>query len=136
MFNIDVCLNIPNIKKNLVNSLMLVTALNPHIGYDNAAKIAKLNRKITAVLLSCPLRSGLRDLNCTPITSLSQINEIKKTKVISTCHKLFKRLGSFSPRYVRIYGNSDQPNPALVGMINDTFFSSANLVLSTQNCIS
>ena len=30
-----------NIKKNLENSLMLVTALNPHIGYDNAAKIAK-----------------------------------------------------------------------------------------------
>ena len=25
----------------LHNSLMLVTALNPHIGYDNAAKIAK-----------------------------------------------------------------------------------------------
>ncbi len=30
-----------NIEKNLINSLMLVTALNPHIGYDNAAKIAK-----------------------------------------------------------------------------------------------
>jgi len=30
-----------NIKKNLENSLMLVTALNTHIGYDNAAKIAK-----------------------------------------------------------------------------------------------
>ncbi len=30
-----------NIEKNLTNSLMLVTALNPHIGYDNAAKIAK-----------------------------------------------------------------------------------------------
>lgn len=29
------------IKKNLENSLMLVTALNPHIGYENAAKIAK-----------------------------------------------------------------------------------------------
>ena len=29
------------IKKHLENSLMLVTALNPHIGYDNAAKIAK-----------------------------------------------------------------------------------------------
>ncbi len=29
------------IEKNLNNSLMLVTALNPHIGYDNAAKIAK-----------------------------------------------------------------------------------------------
>ena len=34
----------PNEKKiheNLYNSLMLVTALNPHIGYDNASKIAK-----------------------------------------------------------------------------------------------
>jgi len=30
-----------NIKKNLDNSLMLVTALNPHIGYDNAAKVSK-----------------------------------------------------------------------------------------------
>ncbi|CAN5332335.1 class II fumarate hydratase [soil metagenome] len=30
------------INKNLYGSLMLVTALNPHIGYDNAAKIAKL----------------------------------------------------------------------------------------------
>ena len=29
------------IQKHLTNSLMLVTALNPHIGYDNAAKIAK-----------------------------------------------------------------------------------------------
>ena len=33
--------NKENIKKNLNNSLMLVTALNTHIGYDNAAKIAK-----------------------------------------------------------------------------------------------
>ena len=33
--------NYPEIKKNLENSLMLVTALNTHIGYDNAAKIAK-----------------------------------------------------------------------------------------------
>ena len=30
-----------NIKKHLDDSLMLVTALNPHIGYDNAAKVAK-----------------------------------------------------------------------------------------------
>ena len=29
------------IKKHLDNSLMLVTALNEHIGYDNAARIAK-----------------------------------------------------------------------------------------------
>jgi fumarate hydratase class II len=33
--------NTQQIKKHLDNSLMLVTALNPHIGYDNAAKIAK-----------------------------------------------------------------------------------------------
>jgi len=33
--------NMLNIKKNLENSLMLVTALNPHVGYDNSAKIAK-----------------------------------------------------------------------------------------------
>ncbi|MBV6420219.1 MAG: Fumarate hydratase class II [Ignavibacteriaceae bacterium] len=33
--------NTGNIKKHLENSLMLVTALNPHIGYDNAAKAAK-----------------------------------------------------------------------------------------------
>ena len=33
--------NYDGIKKHLENSLMLVTALNPHIGYENAAKIAK-----------------------------------------------------------------------------------------------
>jgi len=41
--------NIENIKLNLERSLMLVTCLNPHIGYDNAAKIAKTayNENIT-----------------------------------------------------------------------------------------
>src|SRR5262249_23928906 len=33
--------NLPRIKANVDRSLMLVTALNPHIGYDNAARIAK-----------------------------------------------------------------------------------------------
>lgn len=33
--------NLPVIKQHLENSLMLVTALNTHIGYENAAKIAK-----------------------------------------------------------------------------------------------
>jgi fumarate hydratase class II len=37
--------NKSNIKKHLENSLMLVTALNPHIGYDNAAKVAKKAHK-------------------------------------------------------------------------------------------
>ena len=43
---VDNCLkdlkpNKKRINQNLINSLMLVTALNEHIGYDNAAKIAK-----------------------------------------------------------------------------------------------
>ncbi len=33
--------NADRIRENVERSLMLVTALNPHIGYDNAAKIAK-----------------------------------------------------------------------------------------------
>ena len=33
--------NLDRIDKNLRNSLMLVTALEPHIGYDKAAKVAK-----------------------------------------------------------------------------------------------
>ena len=37
--------NLPRITEHLNNSLMLVTALNPHIGYDNAAKVAKLAHK-------------------------------------------------------------------------------------------
>ena len=33
--------NTEKMKANLNNSLMLVTALNPYIGYENAAKVAK-----------------------------------------------------------------------------------------------
>ena len=33
--------NVEKIKFNLYNSLMLVTALNPHIGYDKAAEVSK-----------------------------------------------------------------------------------------------
>jgi fumarate hydratase class II len=34
--------NLQNIDRNLANSLMLITALNPHIGYEKSAEIAKL----------------------------------------------------------------------------------------------
>ena len=37
--------NFERIKELLDKSLMLVTALNPHIGYENAAKIAKTAHK-------------------------------------------------------------------------------------------
>lgn len=48
-----------NIKAHLRNSLMLVTALNPHIGYDNAAKIAKKAHLENLTLKQSALESGL-----------------------------------------------------------------------------
>jgi len=47
------------IKELLDNSLMLVTALAPHIGYDNAAKIAKAALKNKTTLKHEALKSGL-----------------------------------------------------------------------------
>lgn len=51
--------NHPRIKENLEKSLMLVTALNPHIGYDNAAKIAKKAHKEGTTLKQATLALGL-----------------------------------------------------------------------------
>ena len=47
------------IKSLLDNSLMLVTALSPKIGYDNAAKIAKLAHKNGTTLKEEAVKSGL-----------------------------------------------------------------------------
>ena len=47
------------IKEHLDNSLMLVTALAPKIGYDNAAKIAKNALKNKTTLKTEALKSGL-----------------------------------------------------------------------------
>ena len=52
---------VPNearIKQSLQNSLMLVTALNPHIGYDKAAAIAKKAYKEHKTLLEAALELG------------------------------------------------------------------------------
>ncbi len=51
--------NYPVIKKHLENSLMLVTALNPHIGYENAAKIAKTAHKENKTLREAAIGLGL-----------------------------------------------------------------------------
>ncbi|WHF26391.1 class II fumarate hydratase [Bacillus altitudinis] len=51
--------NLETINKNLNNSLMLVTALNPHIGYENAAKIAKLAHKEGLTLKEAALQLEL-----------------------------------------------------------------------------
>ena len=48
-----------NIKKHLDNSLMLVTSLNPHIGYDNAAKVAKKAHKENTTLKQAAMELGL-----------------------------------------------------------------------------
>ena len=47
------------IKKFLENSLMLITALAPHIGYDNSAKIAKSALKNNTTLKEEALKTGL-----------------------------------------------------------------------------
>jgi fumarate hydratase class II len=61
---IDQCLvgieaNRERITQLLEQSLMLVTALNPYIGYDNAAKIAKKAHKEGTTLKAAAIASGL-----------------------------------------------------------------------------
>lgn len=51
--------NYEGIKKHVDNSLMLVTALNPHIGYENAAKIAKKAHQENTSLREAALALGL-----------------------------------------------------------------------------
>jgi fumarate hydratase, class II len=51
--------NHERIHENLARSLMLVTALNPHIGYDNAAKIAKKAHQDGTTLKDAALALGL-----------------------------------------------------------------------------
>lgn len=50
--------NRETIEKILNESLMLVTALNPHIGYDKAAAIAKTAHKEGSTLKEAALKLG------------------------------------------------------------------------------
>ncbi|MFT5915627.1 MAG: fumarate hydratase class II [Flammeovirgaceae bacterium] len=69
--------NQENIKENLENSLMLVTALNTKIGYDNAAKIAKKAHKEGTTL-----RKAAIDLN---LLTSEQFDEwVKPEKMIGS----------------------------------------------------
>ena len=47
------------IKEQLENSLMLVTALTPKVGYDNATKIAQKAHKNGTTLKQETIKSGL-----------------------------------------------------------------------------
>ena len=51
--------NKERIEEHLRNSLMLVTALNPHIGYDNAAKVAKKAHEDGSTLKEAAMDLGL-----------------------------------------------------------------------------
>lgn len=51
--------NLPVIKQHMENSLMLVTSLNTHIGYENAAKIAKKAHKENKTLREAAIELGL-----------------------------------------------------------------------------
>lgn len=51
--------NLPVIKRHMENSLMLVTSLNTHIGYENAAKIAKKAHKENKTLREAAVELGL-----------------------------------------------------------------------------
>ena len=51
--------NLSIIKQHMENSLMLVTSLNTHIGYENAAKIAKTAHKENKTLREAAIELGL-----------------------------------------------------------------------------
>ncbi|AJO23884.1 class II fumarate hydratase [Weizmannia coagulans] len=50
--------NVETIRENVNRSLMLVTALNPHIGYEKAAQIAKLAFKEGTTLKEAAIKTG------------------------------------------------------------------------------
>merc|ERR1739838_742843 len=53
-----ITVNRDRVDKLLHESLMLVTALNPHIGYDKAAKIAKTAHKEGSTLMAMSIKLG------------------------------------------------------------------------------
>lgn len=54
-----ITVNKEKLKENIRKSLMLVTALNPHIGYDHAAKVAKLALSADISLKAAALQLNL-----------------------------------------------------------------------------
>ena len=69
--------NEPIVKKHMENSLMLVTALNPYIGYENAATIAKKAHKENKTLREAAIELGL-------LTSEQFDQWVKPEKMVGT----------------------------------------------------
>jgi fumarate hydratase class II len=72
--------NLPVVKQHMENSLMLVTALNPHIGYENAAKIAKKAHKENKTLREAAIELGL-------LTSQQFDEWVKPEKMVGSLEK-------------------------------------------------
>ena len=72
--------NIEKINQNLYNSLMLVTALNPHIGYDKAAEVAKNSYKN-----DISLKESAEELGYLKIGEFEKL--VKPSKMISPSKK-------------------------------------------------
>ena len=72
--------NIEKINQNLYNSLMLVTALNPHIGYDKAAEVAKNSYKN-----NISLKESAEQLGYLKIGEFDKL--VKPSKMISPSKK-------------------------------------------------
>jgi len=72
--------NIEKINRNLYNSLMLVTALNPHIGYDKAAEVAKNSYKN-----NISLKESAEELGYLKIGEFDKL--VKPSKMISPSKK-------------------------------------------------
>lgn len=69
--------NLAIIKQHMENSLMLVTALNTHIGYENAAKIAKKAHKENKTLREASIELGL-------VTSAQFDEWVRPEKMVGT----------------------------------------------------
>jgi fumarate hydratase class II len=74
--------NMERIEENLKNSLMLVTALNNHIGYENAAKIAKeaLTNNLTLKEAALKLRLLTEEQFDEWVVTAEMIHPMKRTK--------------------------------------------------------
>ncbi|MFZ2341121.1 MAG: class II fumarate hydratase, partial [Bacteroidales bacterium] len=74
--------NMERIEENLKNSLMLVTALNNHIGYENAAKIANeaLTNNLTLKEAALKLRLLTEEQFEEWVVPAEMIHPMKRTK--------------------------------------------------------
>lgn len=72
--------NLPLIKQHMENSLMLVTSLNTHIGYENAAKIAKKAHKENKTLREAAVELGL-------VTSAQYDEWVRPEKMVGSLEK-------------------------------------------------